>query len=304
MRKYFGITLIALMAIATNAFAVGEARMIGKVVDADTKEPIKDAVISYESTAKKKISNSVKVKADGTYVVFILDGTLPYRFTVSAPGYEPATASGKLDLGINNIRNFELFKAGSAAPAGEPAADPAVEAYNEGVELANTGDAAGARAKFEQAVGIKADLLAGWNALAKINLKLKDYNKAVEAAQKVLEVDSEDPAMWAVLFESYTQLGDKAKAAEAEKKLPANAGALFNQAAGLINQGKDAEAEAMLKQAVEMDETFAVAWYELGMVYVRTGRNAEAKAALTKYLEIDPKGKDAGTAKDMLAYLK
>jgi len=55
---------------------------------------------------------------------------------------------------------------------------------------------------------------------------------------------------------------------------------------------------------VAVDEKFAVAWYELGMVHVRAGKSAEAKAELTKYLELEPKGKDAATAKEMLGYLQ
>jgi Tfp pilus assembly protein PilF len=40
------------------------------------------------------------------------------------------------------------------------------------------------------------------------------------------------------------------------------------------------------------------------MVYVRTGKTADAKANLEKYIELDPNGKDAATAKEMLKYVK
>ena len=183
-------------------------------------------------------------------------------------------------------------------------ADPAVDAYNAGAQLANAGDAAGAIAKFEEAVAAKPDLLAGWQALAKSTLRIKNYPRAIEAAKKVIDVDDEDTDMWTVLYQSYTATGDKANAAIAQKKMPANAGSLFNEAARLINQGKDSEAEAALKQAIAVDEKMAVAWYELGMVYVRTSKNADARAALQKYLELEPNGKDAATAKEMLNYLK
>jgi Tfp pilus assembly protein PilF len=78
---------------------------------------------------------------------------------------------------------------------------------------------------------------------------------------------------------------------------------LFNEAARLINAGKDAEAEPLLKQAITIDDKMAMAYYELGMVYVRGGKSADAKTNLTKYLELDPKGRDADTAKEMLKYL-
>ncbi len=40
------------------------------------------------------------------------------------------------------------------------------------------------------------------------------------------------------------------------------------------------------------------------MLQVRTGKNADAKANLQKYLELEPNGKDAATAKEMLKYVK
>jgi Flp pilus assembly protein TadD len=86
--------------------------------------------------------------------------------------------------------------------------------------------------------------------------------------------------------------------------MPANAGVLFNDAARAINAGKDAEAEPLLLQAISADATFAAAYYELGILYVRSGKNEDAKANLNKYLELEPAGKDAPTAKEMLKYVK
>jgi tetratricopeptide (TPR) repeat protein len=305
MRKQLIIGVI-LLAFAASAFAIGEARMTGKVIDAATKEPIANANIKYESTEKRKIEDTVAVKNDGTFALFLIDGTIRYKFTISAPGYVPFEQTMKLDIGANNFRNFELVKqsAATAPAAAAAAADPAVEAYNEGALLANNGDNAGARAKFEEAVAAKPGLTAGWIALAKVNLKLKDYPKAIEAANKVLEIDNEDAVMWSILFDSYTALGDKQKAAEAKAKMPANPSVLFNDAARLINDGKDAQAEGLLKQAVALDENMAVAWYQLGMLYTRAQKNAEAKAAFQKYLEVDPNGSEVETVKQLLAYLK
>ena len=50
MRKSLALTLLALTVAAGNAFATGEGRMQGKVIDAVTKKPIPNATIHYEST--------------------------------------------------------------------------------------------------------------------------------------------------------------------------------------------------------------------------------------------------------------
>jgi tetratricopeptide (TPR) repeat protein len=309
MRRSLALSLIVLCLSAANAFAGAEARMSGKIVDAATGEGIKDAVIVYEATEMKKIKQEVKAKPDGSYAIFILDGTIRYKFTVTAPGYTPWEETLKLQISSTTEKKFSLDKLGSSTQKQgqmetKTVIDPGAVAYNEGADLANAGDLSGAMAKFEEAVKGNPDLTAAWIALAKTAYKTKNYPRAIEAANKALEVDDEQPDLYTVLYHSYTATGDKAKAAEAEKKMPKNPGGLFNEAARLINAGNDNGAEALLKQAVAADEKFAQAYYELGMIYVRGGKNADAKTALQKYLELDPNGKDAATAKEMLNYVK
>jgi tetratricopeptide (TPR) repeat protein len=309
MRRSLAISLITFLFVAANAFAVGEARMTGKILDAATKQPIPGAVMKLEAVSGKTVKSEVKSRKDGSFTVMMLDGTLKYKFTITADGYAPYEETIKMSIGDTNLRDFELSKPTAQqvqqqqVQLQEAKADPAVAAYNDGAGLMNSGDVKGAIAKFEEAVAAKPDLLAGWLALAKANVRTQNWAKAIDAAKKGLAIDSEESDFWVVLHQAYTASGDKANAAIAEKNLPASATTLFNQAARLINDGKDSEAESALKKAIEMDAKYAQAHYELGMVYVRAGKSAEAKAALNKYLELEPNGKDAATAKEMLGYL-
>jgi len=307
--KTIAMCLLALAVVAGNAFAVGEARMTGKITDAVTKAPIPNATITLVSTGGRNFKGDYKAEKDGLYRILVLDGTLTYQVTYAATGYQPYVETVKLRLGELNTKDIALVPANAVAPAGGvPAAaakaDPAVEAYNAGAGLYNEGKKAEAAAKFEEAVGAKPDLIAGWEALAKVSVELKNNDRAIQAANKALELAPDEMDMYAVLYSAYTATGDKAKAAEAKKKLPADANSLFNDAAKLINSGKDAGAEPLLKQAIAINDKFSIAYYELGMVYVRTGKNADAKTNLLKYLELDPNGKDAATAKEMLKYIK
>jgi tetratricopeptide (TPR) repeat protein len=300
---------MTVLLVTGNAFAIGEARMTGKVIDLATKAGIPDATINVVAIEGKNFSRELKTRKDGGYTIMVIDGTIRYKYTITAPGYATYEETIKMTLGDTVRRDFELSKGSGTTSTTEVAlttakADPAVTAYNEGATLMNAGNIDGAIAKFNEAVAAKPELVAGWMGLAKGHARQKNHQKAIDAAKKALESDDEDTDMWTVLYQSYTALGDKANAATAQAKLPANASALFNQAARLINEGKDAEAETALKQAVAADAKFAQAYYELGMVYVRTGKSPEAREALSKYLELEPSGKDAATAKEMLGYLK
>ncbi len=293
MQRALALSLLLCAAIATNVFAIGEARISGKVLDAATKKPLPDATITVVSApgTGKNFKQEYKVDKDGGYAIFLLDGTIKYVFTFRAPNHQPYEETMKLKLGEPNKRDIEL-PSGAAVAAGPVKAvvDPAVTAYNEGATLANEGKDAEAIAKMEQAVTLKPELVAGLSALAKLYLRAKDYPKAIDRANKVLAIDAEDVDMHAVLYEAYTATGDKAKAEESKKKMPVNPRVLFNDAAKLINAQKDKEAEPLLKQAIAADDKFASAYYELGMIYVRTGNSADAKANLQKFLGLTTLG--------------
>lgn len=313
MRRNLALSLVLMLAAAGNAFAGAEGRMTGKILDAATQQPIPNATLKVEAIEGKNLKVDGKVKNDGSFALMLIDATIRYKYIVSAPGYDTLEEVIKLKIGENAKRDFVLYKAGTspgAAPAAGgvvsvPAkADPAVTAYNEGAALANAKDYAGAIKKFEEAVAVKPNLTAAWIALARTQYNEKNYPQAIVAANKVLEVDDSDTDMLKILAESYAATGDKANAAKAQAKLPKNAGALYNEAARLINNGDDSGAEKLLKQAIDADAAFGMAHYQLGMIYVRTGKSAEAKAALSKYLELEPNGAEAKTAKEMIGYLK
>src|SRR5215212_8993536 len=200
------LALCALMlaAFATNAFAVGEARVTGKITDAATKEPIKDATITVEATEAKTFKQQFKVNPkDGTFAIFLIDGTIRYKFTVAAPGHTSYEEVVKLKLSEPNVKDIALSTSGAsrAVTADAPKPDPSVAAFNEGAQLANAGDLPGAIAKIEDAVAKKPELIAGYEALAKLYARQKDYPKAIDRANKALSFDPDQPEMYGVLYE-------------------------------------------------------------------------------------------------------
>src|SRR3954466_9668895 len=160
MRRTLALGLFALMAIAGNAFGQAQARITGKVTDAATKQPIPNAVINVTALAGKTYKQDYPAKSDGSYAIFLLDGTIKYKFTYSAPGYAPYAEEMKLKIaGEPNTKDVGLNSGTAAASGNKNAAaegtvakvDPAVQAFNEGAALANAGDDAGAIKKISEA---------------------------------------------------------------------------------------------------------------------------------------------------------
>lgn len=310
MRKLHGFAFAALAAVAMNAWAIGEARLNGKVTDASGK-PLDGVTITVQSVQGKNIRQTYTTSKKGTYTILVIEGRFPYKFTFEKKGYLPYEETRQLDLApATNTLNVTLNEGTAANATATPAKttdgkpDAAAVAYNEGAELANAGKDAEAIAKFEEAVTIKPDLTAGYIALTKLYRRTGQWQKVVDNGNKALEVLGEDGEIHAAMAEAYAKLGNKEKAAEYGAKAPKDPVALFNEAARLINSGKAAQAESLLKQAIEADAEFAPAHYELGMLYAGQSKNAEARVHLQKYIELDPNGKEVATAKEMLNYIK
>lgn len=309
MRKTITLGFVLTTLLASNLLAIGEARFTGKVIDAEGN-PLDGVAVTIAATKNKNFTQNAKSDKKGNVAIFVIDGTIPYKFTFAKEGYQPYEEVIKLKLiPEKNTKTVQLQKAGQAAagaPAGatEVKADPAVAAYNDGATLANSGKTVEAIAKLEEAVTLKPDLIAGYIALTKLYAAAQNWEKAVDRGNKVLEISPDDTNTLAIMADAYDKLGDKVKAGEFRKKAPANPTTLFNDAARLLNAQNDKAAEPLLKQAIELDPAFAVAYYELGMIQARSGRNAEARANLQKYIELDPKGRDIETAKEMLKYIK
>ena len=167
MRRTLALSYWSRSASPRTLFAVGEARITGKIIDAVTKAPIADATsMSTPSKGARTFKQDYKAKKDGTYAIFLLDGTIKYKFTSTRrPAISRRTTKMKLKIGEPNTKDVELGAATRGgrhpAPARRPRLDPAVIAFNEGAQLANAGKVDEAIAKIEEAVTAKPDLIAG-----------------------------------------------------------------------------------------------------------------------------------------------
>lgn len=178
--------------------------------------------------------------------------------------------------------------------------------------------------KFEESISImqKAseidatkDLI--WAVLGDSYMGAKKYPEAAEAYKKAIAIAPGKGEYHNNLGQALAKSGNAPDAIKeydaAAQADPTNAGMYyFNEGAVLTNTGKADEANAAFDKAIAADPTKADAYYQKGVnllakaTFDKSGNMIPAPGtadALNKYLELDPNGKNAQSAKDMLTAL-
>jgi tetratricopeptide (TPR) repeat protein len=144
--------------------------------------------------------------------------------------------------------------------------------------------------------------------------KAKFYSDAVASYQKALAIKPTGAAYHAGLADAYARSGQTDKAvqeyATAAQDDPTNAGAYYyNEGVVFTNTNKSDEAIAAFDKAIQADPNRADAYYLKGQAMMAKGTTKGDKMvvpdgtaeAFQKYLELQPTGKYAEVAKQMLA---
>jgi tetratricopeptide (TPR) repeat protein len=307
MRIRSAFAVGALLAAAV-AVAGTQGRMSGTVTGADG-QPLAGVVITVTTPNISTFKLSTKTDKKGQYALIVNDATIPYRFHYELEGYAPHDENKKLSTVETTIIDVKLQKPSAAAPAAAASpTDQAALSYNAGVELMNAGDKAGAEAKFQEAVAKNPDLPQGWQALAVLAFQNKQWPKVLEAGQKALDLDPTLSSLYQMMAVAAEQKGDKKAAAEWQAKYaeanPDTPEVIYNKGVEALNKKKMQEAADFFAKAVAAKPDFALAHYQLGIVSFNLKKNDAAKEHLQKYLELEPSGSEADTAKEILSILK
>ena len=245
------------------------------------------------------------------------DATLKYHMRFEKEGFNPGDRDEKFSTVDVKIVDEKLLKpseapaARGAAPmaaAAPSATDIATKAYNDGVDLLNAGDKAGAAKKFEEAVGKNPDLPQGWQALTSLAYERKDWGKTLEYGQKATDLDPSLNNIYLMMSEAASKSGDKKAAGDWQKKYadanPDTPEVLYNKGIDAYNKKNLKEAEQNLTKAAEAKPEFALAHFWLGMTEFTLNKKAAAREHFEKYLQLDPNGSEASTAKELLPLVK
>jgi tetratricopeptide (TPR) repeat protein len=309
------------LALAFSAVlqAAGEGRIIGTVVDDQGGATLEGAKVTLTRPGTGYKLEKVTDKK-GQVMLLVLDATQDYQVRVEKAGYKPYEGPVKAKVEDTMRLTFTLVKdqpvaAASDAPPEATGADQAVLAYNEGVAALKGGNTAAAVTKFEEAAKLNPSLAEAQAVLAEVYLDLKRYGDALAAADRYLALKPGDTRGLRARYDALKGAGDQEKAREALEALNAadpksqeTAAYFYNEGAERTRVGKHDEAVGFFEKAVAIapdDPRFAKAHYIVGLAYAKDeSKKAQAREHLQKFLQLAPNDSDAGTAKEMLEYLK
>ncbi|MFY9820173.1 MAG: tetratricopeptide repeat protein [Thermoanaerobaculia bacterium] len=309
--------LVVALSLAAALQAAGEGRVVGTVLD-EANAPIEGVKVTLTRKGTGYKLDKVSDKK-GQFMLLILDATQEYEIHLEKPGYKPYEGPLKPKLEDTMRTSYTLVKAAQApGPKELTGNDKAIAAYNEGVSLLRANDLAGAAPKFEQAAAFDPKLAEANGALADLYLELGRNPEALAAADRYLAEKPNDPRGLRARYDALKATGDNEKAratlealAAADPKGEGTAVRYFNEGAELTRTGKYDEAAVWFEKVVEIapaEPKFAKAHYVLGLTYAKdekdAAKKARAKEHLQTFLQMAPNDADAGTAKQLLDYLK
>jgi len=326
------VSLAAIIVMAGLVFAVplsAQNRILkGKVTD-DKDQPIVGANVTIMGIDVKR---EYKVKTDKRGEYFYMG--IPfgvYRIVVRAKGFQPDYIENiRPSLGQETENNFKLNPGEDRKLAYEltpeeveklkqdqAKIEKAREASKEvrsifdgGLALAQEGKYAAAAAEFRKALEMDAEQPYIWANLADALSKNDELEPALEAYQKAIALKPDDAAMHTNLGVLLGRMGKSAESQEAFKKAASiNPGAagqnFYNLGATLVNGGKTAEAVEAFRQAIAADPNFAEAYYQLGICLSgNPATMAEAIQMLQKYTQMGKNAEQVEVAKQLIEALK
>jgi len=201
---------------------------------------------------------------------------------------EQETTSSKFNL----LKGSTSDKETAAAP--EPELN--VETRFAAGRLAETQNRLDAAAEqYEQALKLKADHVPTLYRLGIVHTKRKQFDDATAVWRRYIKATRDDASGYSNLGFCYEMAGDATNAEKAYmdgiRRDPKSLPCRTNYGLMLARSGRIPEAEAQLSFVLKPDQVR----YNLATVYEQKGEIAQARAELTKAVEINPKNKEAQT---------
>ena len=237
------VTGLALLLAAGSALGGQQARITGRATDGKGV-PLADVKITITTKALTNFKIDLKTDKDGKWATILNDSTITYHYKFEKQGFIGVEQDKKVPIGESAVLDVQLLTQQQAVEQGvvKVVEDPFVEAYNAAVEAYQADNMDAAWAKAQEAVKAGPEKANGYDLAAKIAVKKKDWDGVIAMGEKSLALEPDNSSLLGSLMEAYRAKGDKAKAAEYEKKYiaanPDQPDVIYNQAVELYNKGE------------------------------------------------------------------
>ena len=289
----------------------GRGRLEGTITSAKG-EPIVGATVSlrYQGAGP-----DLKTDKKGRWAILGLVGG-SWDVDVSAPGFQPRKVSINVsEINRNQPVNLSLEpEAKQEAPhtevqvGGKTISKEAAAAIEKGNAASKAKNYAEAEESYLKALP---ELPENPSLLSNLALNYYFDNKPEQAlgfARKLAAVDPKNTTAWLMIAELELQKGNLEAGQEAMAKVPdeniSSPEPYMNLGILSYNKKKLTEADDAFTKAIAKKPDLAQAYYYRGLERYQAKRIADARADLQKSIELDPSGKDAETAKEILKTMK
>jgi Tfp pilus assembly protein PilF len=291
----------------------GKGRLEGTVTG-PKGEPIAGATVAMRLDGQ---GPDLKTDKKGHWAILGISGG-SWNLDVSAPGYQ----SRKITVSVSEINRIppmaiQLEPEVQQQPAkqevaiqvgGKTISKEAAEALEKGNAASKAKNYAEAQANYLKALPELPDNVSLLTNLALVYYFDNKPDEALKYARQTVEKDPANQSAWLMISELELQKGNLDAGQQALSKVPeeriTSPAPYLNLGILNYNKKKPAEAEENFTKAIAKKPDFAEAYYYRGLARFQLKRLPEAKADLQKSLELDPFGKDAETAKELLKAMK
>lgn len=311
-----GVLLLSLLAVPTFGQAVGAGRgdtagsggsrsIQGRVYFPDRGEgkTVRITLVSPDIGTRTAITDP-----DGNFIFNSLRSNT-YQVTVEGgadyePYHESVVVEGAL---VTKLVVHLQYKKGTGPLAGIP--EPALKAYQKGVDASLKNDNAAAAEQLQQALTIHPNFGLAQNELGMVYLKQGDFEKAISnfvAAEKNLPASATPFLNHGIALVEQKKFSDAKKPLQEALKRNAKLGsAQMYLGIAAIGLKELPEAEAAFLKAVKIGgDSVARAHYYLGGIYWNRKENKKAVEELETYLKMRPNAPDAERLKKTIDDLR
>ncbi|MCD4750996.1 MAG: tetratricopeptide repeat protein [Thermoanaerobaculales bacterium] len=295
------LILVLILALPGMASAITKGRLIGKVLDPEGN-PISGVTVTATC---QEVSNFKKIEITDKKGIFKLKFThldVVYDLVFEKAGFHTMNSEQDWSLQGTARDEFTMYPGSDSLVEGLPPAsdsNPAIYAFNTGVEAIDARDFETAQEKFKEALAHDPDLHQAWAALSVALLNLGSHQEAAEAAEKAIALGAGGEMVHRSRWEAYRNLGDEAKALEARTELEKaaqlteDAKRIYNEGVALTKAGDDEGAFAKFQEATDIDPNLRRALFGIATTGLKIDRAEDAMNAAETILNADPKNEEA-----------